>query len=211
MCRVTSLIHVNGPPGIGKSTLSAVYAERHPGTLNLDIDSLHPMVGGWQDADHHTHEVLRPVALAMASTHLGGGRDVILPQYLARLDEIDAFEKVAHEQGADFREVVLLDEKAESLARFGRRSDDSPWGKHNRQLVALQGGPAMLASMYDKLLEILQLRPLAVVVRSEPEAVDSTYAALMQVLLSHPTNSHDVGRSRLTWLPFRRKNVRNSS
>jgi len=180
---VTSLIHLNGPPGIGKSTLSALYAERHPGTLNLDIDSLHRLVGGWQDVDTHTHEVLRPVALAMASTHLRGGRDVILPQYLARSDEIDAFEKVAHEQGAEFREVVLLDEKAESIARFDRRRDDSAWGEHNRRLVALQGGPVMLAAMYDQLVEILQLRPSAVVVRSEPEAVENTYASLVQVLL----------------------------
>lgn len=180
---MTSLIHLNGPPGIGKSTLSALYAERHPGTLNLDIDSLHRLVGGWQDVDSHTHEVLRPVALAMASTHLGGGRSVILPQYLARLDEINAFEKVAHEQGADFLEVVLLDEKAESIARFERRGDDSAWGEHNRRLVALQGGPKMLAAMYDRLLEILQLRPSAVIVRSEPEAVEHTYESLIQVLL----------------------------
>jgi MoxR-like ATPase len=32
------LVHLNGPPGIGKSTLAAVYADRHPGTLNLDVD-----------------------------------------------------------------------------------------------------------------------------------------------------------------------------
>jgi hypothetical protein len=177
---------VNGPPGIGKSTLSALYADRHPGTLNLDIDSLHGLVGGWQDAGNHTHEVLRPVALAMASAHLHGGRDVILPQYLARLDEIVAFEEVAREQGADFREVLLLDERAASIARFDRRSDDSLWGRHNREVVALQGGPVMLAAMYDRLLEILELRPSAVVVRSEPEAIEMTYASLLQALALQP-------------------------
>ena len=95
---MTVLIHLNGPPGIGKSTLSALYTRRHPGTLNLDIDRLHYFVGGWQDVDNHTHEVLRPVARAMASTHLAGGRNVILPQYLARLSEIEAFENVARER-----------------------------------------------------------------------------------------------------------------
>ncbi|HET9871456.1 MAG TPA: AAA family ATPase [Propionibacteriaceae bacterium] len=179
---MTSLIHVNGPPGIGKSTLSALYAERHPGVLNLDIDSLHRLVGGWQDVDNHTHEVLRPVALAMASAHLGEGRDVILPQYLARVDEIQAFEKVAHEQGADFREVILFDEKTESIARFDRRRNDSEWDRHNREVVALLGGSVMLAAMYDQLLAIMQMRPSAMVVRSEYDSVDDTYASLIRVL-----------------------------
>jgi hypothetical protein len=107
---------VNGPPGIGKSTLAAVYIDRHPGTLGLDIDNLHQLVGGWQDPDAHTHEILRPVALAMASAHLAGGQDVILPQYLARIQEIERFEHVASERGAGFREVVLLDDKAASIA-----------------------------------------------------------------------------------------------
>lgn len=179
---MTSLIHLNGPPGIGKSTLSALYAERHPGTLNLDIDRLHQLVGGWRDPDSRTHDVLRPVALAMASTHLAGRRDVILPQYLAHLDEIEAFERVATAQGADFREVVLLQDKAESIDRFARRRDDSAWGEHNRRLVEDMGGPAMLASLYDRLLEVLPLRPSVSVVRTAPEAIEDAYAALIMAL-----------------------------
>jgi predicted kinase len=179
---VASLIHLNGPPGIGKSTLSALFAERHPGTLNLDIDSLHRLVGGWQDEDNRTHEVLRPVALAMAATHLGGGRNVVLPQYLGRLTEIAKFERVAREQGAHFREVVLLHDRDESISRFERRRDDSAWGEHNRRLVARHGGAAMLGGMYDQLVQILEHRPAAVLVRSEPDAIDDTYAALLQAL-----------------------------
>jgi predicted kinase len=190
---VCSLIHLNGPPGIGKSTLAALYADRHPGTLNLDIDSLHRLVGGWQDPETHTHELMRPVAMAMASTHLAGGRNVILPQYLARIEEIERFEHVARERGARFREVVLLDDKAASIARFSSRSDDSEWAQHNRKVVAMQGGPAFLAAMYDRLMEVLQLRPAVVVVRSQPEAVEATYAALIAALSLAP---HRDGRSR---------------
>jgi predicted kinase len=176
------LIHLNGPPGIGKSTLAALYADRHPGTLNLDIDSLHRLVGGWRDPDTHAHELLRPVALAMASTHLAGGRDVVLPQYLARVEEIERFERVARECGATFREVVLLDDKAASISRFGSREDESEWGRHNDQIVAAQGGPEFLAAMYDRLMEALRLRPAAVAVRSERGEVEATYGALLAAL-----------------------------
>ena len=38
------LIHLNGPPGIGKSTLAQLYTGEHPGVLNLDIDQLRALV-----------------------------------------------------------------------------------------------------------------------------------------------------------------------
>ena len=38
------LIHLNGPPGIGKSTIASAFADRHPGVLNLDIDRVAAIV-----------------------------------------------------------------------------------------------------------------------------------------------------------------------
>lgn len=179
---MASLICVNGPPAIGKSTIAALYAERHPGTLNLDIDRLHTLVGGWRDEGNRTHDVLRPVALAMAAAHLRGGRDVIVPQYLTRADEIEAFEHVAHHEGATFREIVLMDELAGSIDRFEQREDVSEWELHNRRLVARHGGSALLASLYRRFLDVLPLRPRAVVIRSELNAIEDTYAQLLQAV-----------------------------
>jgi predicted kinase len=181
---VPSLIHLNGPPGIGKSTLAALYADRHPGALNLDIDTLHSLVGGWQDGDTHAHDILRPLSLSMASTHLAGGRDVILPQYLARIEEIERFERVADEQGAHFREVVLMDDKAASVTRFDQRQDDTAWGRHNRRAVASQGGSVFLEAMYDRLVEVVKLRPSAVVIHSKLDGVEATYRSLIEALSS---------------------------
>jgi len=183
---VTVLIHLNGPPGIGKSTLSARYVEQHPGTLNLDIDQLHRLVGGWRSEDGRTHDVLRPIALAMAAAHLAGGRDVIVPQDLATSVEVDAFAQVADEQGADFREIVLLADKRESLDRFERHEDGSEWAEHNRRVVARHGGPVFLGELHDRLLELLRQRPSAVVITSEPDAVEETYAVLEQALRGRP-------------------------
>jgi hypothetical protein len=118
----------------------------------------------------------------MAATHLQSGRDVVVPQYLARLDEINTFEEVATGNEADFLEFILLDTKEESIARFDRRKDRTSWDRHNRRVVSLHGGPTMLASMYDQLLEIARLRRSAVIIRSEAGAIEETYALLVKAL-----------------------------
>ncbi|GIF75620.1 AAA family ATPase [Asanoa siamensis] len=178
------LVHLNGPPGIGKSTLAALYVERHPGTLNLDVDAVHRLVGGWQDEDNRTWDVVWPLVRAMAATQLAGGRDVVLPQYLARLDEITTLEELARGQGAGFVEIVLLDDRQASIERFAHRArdDDDPWVRHHQRFVEQRGGTAFLGSMYDDLLEVLRQRPLAVVVPSTAGAVRETYDRLATVL-----------------------------
>lgn len=178
------LVHLNGPPGIGKSTLAARYADESPGTLNLDVDLLHRLVGGWQDDANDTWPVVWTIVRAMAATHLAGGRDVVLPQYFSHIDEVVAFEELAHEHGATFREVVLLDDRDAAIERFYQRSNnsDDPWTRHHLRLIELDGGPVVLGTMYDKLLEILSRYPGAVVVPSVAGAVEETYRTLVDSL-----------------------------
>lgn len=177
------LIHLNGPPGIGKSTLSAMLSDRHPGTLNLDIDTLAPLIGGWQQRSVRVLQVLRPIALAMAGAHLRGGHDVVVPQYLSDLREIAAFETIAHAEGAQFCEIVLLDGRERSIARFDERADadPDPWIAHSRRMVDEQGGPAFLGRLHDALIRIVEQWPVAVVA-SEPGAIEATYALVMAAL-----------------------------
>ncbi|MDQ3716349.1 MAG: ATP-binding protein [Actinomycetota bacterium] len=177
-------IHLNGPPGIGKSTLARFYVDDHPGVLNLDIDGVRGMIGGWQDRFEETGEIARPIALGMAHTHLSEGRDVVMPQYLGRLSEIDRFEAVAVDTGAAFVEVVLMDTKERSIQRFTDRGDDDTlaWHRQVRDIVNRAGGAALLADMYDQLAEVIRTRTNAVVVPSVAGAVRQTYEAVAAVL-----------------------------
>jgi hypothetical protein len=178
------LVHLNGPPGIGKSTLSALYADRNPGTLNLDVDTLHHLVGGWRDEETDTWPAVWSLVRAMAATHLGGGCDVVLPQYIAGVDEIAGLEKLAGRHGAGFREVVLLDGREAAIERFDDRARDSddPWIRHHHRLIELGGGPPVLGAMYDNLMEVVRGYPGAVVVPSAAGAVQETYRLLVDAL-----------------------------
>ncbi|BCY08502.1 AAA family ATPase [Actinoplanes sp. L3-i22] len=177
-------VHLNGPPGIGKSTLSALWAGRNPGALNLDVDTLHHLIGGWQSEETDTWPAVWALVRAMVATHLDGGHDVILPQFVATDDEIAGFEKLAHEHGADFRTVVLVDDRDAAIERFGRRARDSddPWIRHHHHLVEAAGGPVVLGGMYDNLMDVVRLRPATVVILSAEDAVQQTYDLLAAAL-----------------------------
>src|SRR5215212_2939673 len=85
---MTRLILLNGPPGVGKSTLAARYAGEHPGTLCLDIDVLRTMVGGWADDYARTGALVRPAALGLLTAYLRESGDVVLPQLISRETEL---------------------------------------------------------------------------------------------------------------------------
>lgn len=46
MSAVPDLIHLNGPPAVGKSTIAAALVRRRPLAPNLDIDALRVRLGG---------------------------------------------------------------------------------------------------------------------------------------------------------------------
>ncbi|MGI8577646.1 MAG: AAA family ATPase [Nocardioidaceae bacterium] len=175
------LIHLNGPPGIGKSTLAQVYVDGHPGVLNLDIDKVRALIGGWRDRFDEAGQLARSLALGMAGAHLREGHDVIVPQYLGRLGEIERFEAVAVGSGAMFCEVVLMADKEQSLRRFANRSaaGELAWHRQVQEVVDSHGGPQLLAEMYDRLAEAMQRRPTAVVIPSEDGAISQTYEAFL--------------------------------
>ncbi len=71
---MSRLIHLNGPPGIGKSTLARRFVDAHPGVLNCDVDVLRTLIGGWQSDFARAGALIRPAALAMIEAYLRNGK-----------------------------------------------------------------------------------------------------------------------------------------
>jgi hypothetical protein len=152
--------------------------------LNLDIDVVRRLIGGWRDDFAASGELVRPLAVGMAKTHVSAGHDVVIPQYLGRLSEIAKFEAAAHQCDAEFVEVLLMDTRDECLRRFAARSEapGDPWHREAQELVDASGGLSLLGDMYDRLTLVSRARPNAVVVPNPEGAIETTYRTLARLL-----------------------------
>ena len=141
---MATLIHLNGAPGVGKSTIAERYVVEHAGVLNCDVDRLRCFVGGWQEAFEATGAIIRPVAMAMIRAHLDGGHDVVLPQMLASEDERAKFRAVAIESGHAYVHILLQAPPGEARARFYGRTEGNPLQGVIRGVVDGEGGAAAI-------------------------------------------------------------------
>jgi len=178
------LIVINGPLGIGKSTLAKRYADEHPLTLLLDIDELWAMLSHWREEKEVSSPLSKQMAMAMARINLNTGHDVVIPQILQTIELAESFEQLAKECSAEFYEILLFVDKEESIRRFISRgkAQGHPTGFREEGIIANSGREKKLAAMYDAMMSAAESRPL--VIRIEPilNNIDETYKVLLKNL-----------------------------
>ena len=88
------------------------------------------MLGRWLDHPVKAGLMARRMALELTRVQLLAGHDVVIPQFLGRLDFVLALEQLCNDVRAEFIEVALLPEPQDVAQRFARRSARPHTAKH---------------------------------------------------------------------------------
>jgi predicted kinase len=170
------LIHLNGPAAVGKSTLARRYVAEHPGTLLCDVDGIRTLIGGWLD-DPDAAERARATALAMITAYLRTGHDVVLPQLVAREDQLARFATASEDGGGRHVHLMLTIDHEGAVRRFRGRAaaSDDEWTAFVTAECDAQGGDDALRAVAAR----LDTMPGVRVPSTSP---DATYAAVLRAL-----------------------------
>jgi predicted kinase len=175
------LLHLNGAPGVGKSSCAERLVASRPGWLNCDIDILRTLIGGWQDNFAGAGARMRPMARDMMAAQLASGHGVVLPQLIMEDRELAQFKSLATVCGVPYIHVFLEASDAELAMRWQRRSAGNSWVATSQRILRELGGTDAVL-MAGGLARELAVVDRAVFIRSEEGRIDAAVAEIAHLL-----------------------------
>jgi predicted kinase len=176
------LVLLNGAPGAGKTSLARRLVVEHPLALLVDIDGLRTQLGQW-DSRAESRGIARMLALALSEAHLSAGHDVVIPQYVGRLEFVEQLASLAHRCGAEFLEVVLVTDANVAMERFrARRAEHESSGTAHPEVdVSDADIDRVVLEAIDQLEGICDRRPDTRRVPANSN-LEETYTALLTLI-----------------------------
>ena len=179
-----SLILLNGPLGIGKSTLAKMYSERHLLALNLDIDLIRGSLGRWREHRVESAKLAWEMACQMGRVALAAGSNVTVAHAIQRPEPFRYLEELAAETGSNLYEILLIAPKDEAIRRFITRGQASGYelGYRPDGLIGRLGGISRVEAMYDEVLSATKARAQTIIINPVDGSPEETYREILTAI-----------------------------
>ena len=164
--------------------MAARLVEHRPLALNLDIDVVRGQLGAWLERPTDAGLAARRLALEMARVHLTAGHDVVVPQFLGRLDFVHQLDALAASLPVRFIELALMIDPSDAAVAFEQRRLNPTHQTHLDAAALLDAAPSdtPLLDMHAALLDVLAARPATRRIDVLVGDIESTFALVEAAL-----------------------------
>ncbi|MFA5986033.1 MAG: AAA family ATPase [Parcubacteria group bacterium] len=166
------LITINGPCGIGKSTLSEKIHANMPLSFLLDIDAQRRFISQYREKKEESGKIMMTISKAIIKSCLEDDRDIIIDKIMLDNDVLDFYYEIAKIYGADVYEIILWAPKEVVMKRANERG----WR---------EGGlltPEKCEIFWDKIDVLKNTRPQAHIINIDKMSEDETYLEVAKIL-----------------------------
>ncbi|MBP9748875.1 AAA family ATPase [Patescibacteria group bacterium] len=111
------LILLNGPCGVGKSTVAEIVHRQLPGSVLVNLDTLRRFVSGHRELRAESHDMSIALTAAMLKACAQHETDAIVDKMLYDETALDTFTRTVTEQGGIAYEFLLWADKETVLTR----------------------------------------------------------------------------------------------
>jgi predicted kinase len=102
---------LNGPTGVGKSTLAARLHEQISTSILIHIDELRRTIPNYREKRKESLELAYQMAASAMEQHFRNGNDVIIDKTIADAEVLDRFIDIARKYNVEVYEFLLFAEK----------------------------------------------------------------------------------------------------
>jgi predicted kinase len=115
------LIILNGPSGIGKSTIAAKLVHEIPQSVVIDIDELRRSIPNYKERRQESLLLSYEKAAELIEIYLKSDKTVIIDKTISYSDTLDSFITLGNKYNAEVYEFLLFADKATTQARADER------------------------------------------------------------------------------------------
>lgn len=164
------LIIINGPTGIGKSTIAKKIHDKLPLSFLLDIDAQRRHISNYRENRKESGELSFVISRAIVDEYLKSGHDVVIDKTIINTNTtLNKFVEIGEKHNADIYEFILNSSKETLLKRAEER------GYKDEGLLT----PEKVAEFWEAAQEYIKNKPEAVVIDTKNLDADGVFKIIV--------------------------------